>query len=309
MTNKHIHEIELNTSNLCGANCIFCSRPHGVGDTFFMEPDTFAVLVEQLKDIDFDIIQTSGNGETFLNPHYLDYVRTLKREFPDKPRWIYNNFSMMTKERADAIVNERLFDRVHVTIDSLVPWVYERSKRLNFERTMKNLEYFISINDAVPLVILYNDIKLYYARVAEWGLRPANDNFTDAELEQVTDELEDMRERFGTRDNVTVCQVNPCLWGERGQAVKDPKTPCPKLDIIENVTWVLPSGNVTACCYDDNQDAFICGNIHDEHLLDIFNGEKRREFIEGIKARKYTDYPCTSPGMCIFGGEGPEKCG
>ena len=44
-TPRKIGEIELNFSNLCGAQCLFCSRNHGVGNSPFMEPETFGVLV------------------------------------------------------------------------------------------------------------------------------------------------------------------------------------------------------------------------------------------------------------------------
>ena len=303
-TGQYIHEIELNTSNLCGANCIFCSREHGVGNTFFMEPETFNELVGQLMEVKFDIIQTSGNGETFLNEHYIDYIRTLKREFPNIPRWIYNNFSLMTKERADIIIDERLFNRVNVTIDSLIPWVYERSKNLNFERMFENLKYFLAINRQVPVTILYNDINRYYERCKKMlGRRPARDYFTDEELALIPDEFENIKHRIDllNRGPLSFCKINPCLWGERRQAPRDENAPCPKINVIEKVIWVLPNGDCTACCYDDSQDAFIVGNIHETHLLDIFYGDRRREIIENIKKRAYKDYPCTNPRCCSFG--------
>ena len=302
--NNHIREIEINFSNACLANCIFCSRPHGVGNIPLMQPETFDVLAKQLKDIDFDIIQTSGNGETFLNPHYLDYVRTLKREFPNVPRWIYNNFSMLDKEKADIIVNENLFSKVNVTVDSLVPWIYERSKNLNFDTFIKNIEYFLSINDSMPFTILYNNVKTYYERCQNViGKRPLRDHFTDEELVEVKDEFSDIESRFKplAKTNLQACRVNPCLWGERTQAPKDESAPCPKIQVIEQVIWILPNGDCTACCYDDNQNQFIVGNIHEKHLIDIYNSPERKEFIEGIKARKYTDYPCTNPRCCGFG--------
>jgi len=80
---------------------------------------------------------------------------------------------------------------------------------------------------------------------------------------------------------------------------------CPKIQVIEKVIWILPNGNCTACCYDDRQDAFVVGNIHNEHLLDIFYGDKRKDIIEKIKHRFYKDYPCTNPLCCGF-AEGVE---
>jgi len=300
-TPNNIHELEINFSNLCGANCLFCSRHHGNGNDPIMEPETFNELVNQLKDVKFNIVQTSGNGETFTNPNYLDYVRTLKQEFPDTPRWIYNNFLMMNKTRADIICDEQLFERVHTRVDSLIPWVFKKASNLNFDLVMRNIDYFLSVNQNTPLTILYNDVNVYYKHCQNViGKRPSRDFFTDEELAQVPEEFEAIKQRF--KGNVNFCKINPCLWGERDQAPPDPDAPCPKINVIEQVTWVLPNGDITVCCYDDSQDKFIAGNIHEEHILDIFYGERRKEWIRKIKNREIKDAPCQDPKCCSFGG-------
>jgi hypothetical protein len=301
--NNKIYEIELNTSNICGAECIICSRPHGCGNNFFMEQKVFDVLVEQLKDIDFTMIQTSGNGETFLNPNYLDYVKTLKDTFPKTVRWTYNNFSMMTKERADRIVEEDLFDRIHVRIESLNKDIFQKNSNLNMDVVFDNLKYFLSINKRIPVTILYNDIRKYYEKCKKvLGIRPTRDFYNDAELLNMKDEEKDILQFFkkDSASPLSMANISHCLWGERMKAPKDTTTPCPKLDIIKSVTWICPDGSVQACCYADRQDEFTCGNILDTHLLDIFNGEKRKSIIQKIERREFTDYPCTNPKCCGF---------
>ena len=309
-TPRKIGEVELNFSNLCGAQCVFCSRNHGVGNSPLMEPETFAVLLRQLKDVEIGgPIQTSGNGEVWLNQYYLEYIRELKRELPLTKRWIYNNFSLMTGGRATAIVRENLFDRIHVRIDSLHKWIFERNSNLNFEAVMKNLEYFMSINESIPLVILYNDIKIYYSRCkAVIGKRPARDYYTDEELSLVTDEKQAIEDHFRplAKAPFSVCKINPCLWAERHQAPKDVTTPCPKLNVIKNVIWVLPNGDCTCCCYDDRQDTFIAGNIHETHILDIFYGERRAEWIRKIENFETRDYACCRNARCCGFGDGME---
>jgi hypothetical protein len=275
-----------------------------------MEPHIFNELLRQLKDVDFKLAQTSGNGDAALNPHYLDYVSALKREFPDKPRWTYNAFSQINKEMANRIVREKLFDKVHVRIDSLVPWIFERNSNLCQETVFENLKYFLSINTEIPVVILYNHIPAYYAlckRVI--GKRPIRDYFTNEELAQVTNEESAILEYFMpfSKGPLSIFSITHSLWGEREQAPKDTQYPCPKINIINAAIWIVPDGNCQACCYSDKQDEMPCGNIMEEHILDIFYGAKRAEWIRKIKAREITDWPCTNPRCCAFGGEGIEK--
>lgn len=298
-------EIELNFSNLCGASCVFCSRPHGIGNEFLMSREVFDAFMRQLPDCkDVNIIQTSGNGETFLNPIYLDCIAELKDKFPHIPRWIYNNFSMMTKERADRIIDCRLFDKVHVRVDSMDKQIFEKCSNLNHERVFKNIEYFLSRNTDIPFVILYNDIKKYYDKCQRvLGKRPIRDHFKGEILNRAGGESDAIKKHFEKFGPLTMCNIGHCLWAEREEAMPDLDTLCPKLNIIDHVTWICPNGDVSVCCYDDRQDTFIAGNILKEHILDIWNGKKRAEIIDGIKNKKYNGkYPCTNPNCCGFGG-------
>ncbi len=307
--NNYIHELELNFSNICGANCIMCSRPHGCDNEDIMQPKIFNILVDQLKDVKFDIIQTSGDGETFMNLHYINYIRTLKREFPNTPRWIYNNFSMLNNNIANIIVTEDLFNRVHTRVDSLHEWIFTKSSMLNMEIVLKNIKYFLSINHKIPFTILYNNIVDYYNRCkAVFGDRPIRDRFNDIELSQIKNEQNEIREYFindmHNPELLSMARINHGLWGERyrDDIEHNPFYPCPKIKVIEQVCWIYPNGNIGMCCYEDRQtEGFSLGNIQNEHILDIFYGEKRRQAIENIKNNVYKDYPCNDPRLCGFG--------
>lgn len=128
--------------------------------------------------------------------------------------------------------------------------------------------------------------------------------YTDEELDTVpTDEEEKILHYFREYNNgspLSITNISHCLWGERLHAPKDITAPCPKLDIIRNVVWICPDGKVQTCCYADRQDELTCGDIMEEHILDIYNGERRREIIRKIENREITDYPCTNPQCCGF---------
>jgi hypothetical protein len=267
--------------------------------------DVFNTLMEQLKDINIELnIQTSGNGEAFFNPNYLDYISIIRKEFPQFETWTYNNFSQWTPERSDRIINERLFDRVHVRIDSLEKWIFEKASNLNQETVFNNLIYFLEYNKDIPVTILYNNVNDYYDRCKKvLGKRPHRDYFTDEELSKVRDEEEEILNHFQALSDVPVdmCRIGHSLWGERTTCEPDGEAECPKFDIISSNIWVCPNGDLSVCCYDDRQADFICGNIMEEHLGDIFNGERRREILDNISKRVYKDYPCTNPNACKMG--------
>lgn len=317
--NNYIKEIELDTCDFCGANCIMCSEPHGCQNTKIMQPETFNILLDQLKDVNYELLHSSGNGETFINPHYLDYVRKLKKEFPDKPRYIYNNFSLLNKERADIIVNENLFNRVHMRVDSLQEWIFKKSSGLNMNKVLENLKYFCSINDKIPLTILYNNIVDYYNRCkALFGKRPKRDRFTDEELAKIKNEQSDIRNyilpHMKNPNLLAMAKIGHCCWAERyrNDIQFKPLNKCPKINVIKNVCWVYPSGKIGMCCFNDEQkDNFILGDIHENHILDIFYGEKRMDLLSKIsnldQNNPFSDGPCFDPRLCAFGSGADHK--
>lgn len=312
-TSNYIHELEINFSNECGANCIMCSMPHGCDNVKIMSSHTFNFLYEQLKDIKYDIMQTSGDGETFRNHHYLDFVNVIKELYIDRPLWIYNNFSEFTPDKIDRVLKNKLFARIHTRIDSLIPWIFNKSSGLEFETVIKNIRYFLEINNETPYIILYNNIVDYYKRCKMViDSRPVRDRFTDQELAEVPNEQKKISDYFKSiakkPELITVCRINHSLWGERyrDDISHNPYYPCPKINVIKNVCWVYPNGNVGLCPYEDKQSPeFSLGNIKDTHLLDIFYGDKRKKLIEKIdnleNENPFSKYPCISPRLCGFG--------
>lgn len=303
-----IPEIELNFSNVCWASCYICSKPHGSGNYPFMTDEVFNVLIDQLKDIDTDQVQTSGNGECWLHPKFYEYIKRLKKIYPDKPMWNYNNFSMMNKERCDLVIKEKLFDKIHVRIDSINPIIQEKTQRINPHIQLENIKYFLENNDCISFVILYSDIKQYFKKCHRIiGKQPQYNPFIKEDWAYIHDEEQEVYSAFSRfakdKSLFSVCRINQSLWAERDQALIDKDIVCPKLSVIKNVCWVSPNGDIQVCCYDDRQKNFTCGNILDDHIWDIWTGTWRQQILKEIENKVYNGkYPCTNPQCCSFGG-------
>ena len=301
--NNFIPEVEINTSNICGANCYMCAKSHGCGNVPFMQPQVFDTLIEQLKDCKVGQFQTSGNGECLLNPNFINYLRKLKKNFPNVERWCYNNFSLMDRATGSEIINERMITKMHTRVESLNPVIMQMASRLNPEIVFRNIEnwYRLTPKDEVHLVILYNNPGDYYWKCMNvLDKEPAY--WPYGSLRGFKNEMEDIKNYFQqfTRVPIDIFKIDHCLWAERETAEPDPETPCPKMNVLENVVWVSPNGNIQGCCYDDRQSDFTLGNIMHEHILDIYNGKKRRDLLNQIRKREIKNYPCVNPKCCDF---------
>ncbi len=304
----HIPEIELNTSNVCGARCYLCSNARGRGNVPLMTPEVFRRVVGELCTITFDTIQTSGNGDCFLNPHFMNYLRTLRKEFPNATICNYSSFAMYTPEIADAIIGEGLIDKQFTRIDSLDESVAARASGLNPGVVRGNLEYFIGRNHSIELSIGYSSIPQYYRRCQSLlGHAPFHGPFASMEVGNMPDEFGVIQSHFLSLESACpplVTSINQSLWAEREHpdTAHDPDGECPKLGLLDKIIWICPDGTVDLCGYDDTQRAFEIGNIMSDSIIDIWTGPKRRELLEKIRTRRWRGYPC-NPRCCKMYGD------
>lgn len=305
MMAPRIPEIEINTSNVCSGRCFICAGAHGRDCKPFMEPEVLVRLVENLRKVEFDVIQTGGNGDCWLNPQFMSYLRILRREFPNRVIANYSNFVLYSPEIADEVLADRLIDRQFTRIDTLHFDRFRRSTNLNPEIVFANLGHFARHNKSVELHIGYSSIAAYY-RLCRRILKgkPFHGPFSEVEALDFPDEFEAIQRRWPPDGHfVRHYRINQSLWAER----ENPRTRpdllgrCPKLKagILERVTWVSPDGSVNACGYDDGQGQFICGNIMEEDLGRIWFGNRRHKILEAICRRDYqgSPWPC-NPRCC-----------
>jgi MoaA/NifB/PqqE/SkfB family radical SAM enzyme len=300
-----IEEIELNFCNVCTGNCYLCAKAHGRGNVPMMSAEVFSRVVEQLQDIDFDTIQTSGNGDCFLNPHFMQFLRTLRSEFPDAKMVNYSNFALYTPERTDEVIGERLLDEQFTRIDSMDPDVFTRSAGFNAKTIFRNLTYFIRHNERITLSIGYSSIPQYYRKCRKLlGKLPAHGVFDLDEVEDMPDEYDAITRWCDSLKPfvpIAVTRINQSLWAER----EDPRTPldpdsvCPKYQVglFDRICWICPNGTISVCGYDDEQSRFIAGNITEEPLAKIWTGTRRQEALQAIATREWKHYPC-NPRCC-----------
>ncbi len=304
-----IEEIELNTCNVCTGNCYLCAKAHGRGNVPMMLPDVFARVVEQLHGVEFDTIQTSGNGDCFLNPHFMQYLRTLRAEFPHATIVNYSNFVPYTPERSDEIIGRRLINEQFTRIDSMDCGIFSRSAGANARTILSNLEYFIRHNERIALSVGYSSIPQYYRKCRKLlGKLPAHGVFDPDEVEDLPDEfgaVRDWCDSLKPKVLVTVTRINQSLWAEREdpQTPPDPDSPCPKYaaGLLNRICWICPNGDVSVCGYDDEQSRFIAGSILRNPLADIWTGERRRSILQVIATRQWKHYPCNPRCCCQYG--------
>ena len=318
--------VELHFSNKCTGSCIICSEAHGENNIVFCTEEVVDKIIENLKEIDFDIVQVGGDGDSFINKDVFFYaLRRLRIEFPDKHLCLYTNASMLTDTNGRTIVEEKLLDEIVTRIDTLNLTLFKQSTGLSLGRVLSNIKRFFLINDCVKYVLVYFPLYGYRDLCLKMlGREPARWNRLDSTL--LKNEIVEMKKYF---DDLPKHPNMPSyffrgspvsLWGER-KDLSPRDVDCFQVDqeafdkyvkygltggrlcvhgSFLNQTYIYPDGSVGLCPYDDRQDTFICGNLmKGDSLADIWVSDKRLQMIQDVKDRKYNGkYPCIDPIAC-----------
>jgi hypothetical protein len=294
-----IPEVELAFSNSCTACCYICSPVHGGQNEPFMSQQVFDKCVERLKEISFTTIQTGGDGESLLNPIYLNSLRTLRREFPECTIVLYNNFSILEPGVADQLIDEHLIDRLYTRIDSLNPVIAQRCTGLDFDNVSSNIDYFLSKNKRIYFQINYSNIQDYYNKCRNvLGIDPV---YWDSLLfDAPNDEFEAIQKRFAGASMFE--KIKQSLWAERHNPnlKKEPDLKCGREYCFDSILYIWTDGDVGICGYDDGQDALIYGNIMKESIRELWHSKEKQNRIDMVHNRELKGYPCVNPKCCLF---------
>lgn len=294
-----IPEIELAFCNACTAECYICSKKYGGHNDPLMSWKVFKAAVDHMKEIDFDIIQTGGDGDSFLNNIYIDALRELRKNFPKKKIVLYSNFALFNSDYADVIIEEHLLDEVSARIDSLDPRIFLECTGLSQDTVFKNIDYFMGKKKGITFNINYAQIKRYKDACQNvLGVTPMH--WRDALDYARENEYWDVKKRFEGADSVN--RIALSLWAERmNPAIKAlPTEPCMRQYCFDSTIYIWTDGDVGICGYDDGQDTFIYGNIMMDSIKELWNGPNRQKCIARVKSREVKGYPCVNPKACLF---------
>lgn len=303
----HIPEIELNFSNMCTANCLICSNCHGNRksrpEMRMMRQSTFDKVIDELRTISFDQIQTSGNGDCFLNPNFMSNIRRLK-EF-GKPMWNFSNFTAYNPKYIDKIIGEKLFEKQHTRIDSMNLMTFSNLSKMDAARAWKHIEYFVQKNDCIKFSIGMVDYKKYWNKCIElFGVKPFKlSAFPEDFIMELPFNFDNIRDYFRSiaksPNLLEFTKIKPSFWAER----ENPNIPnepplgnCPKMGIFNRICWICPNGDLNLCGYDDTQEKLVYGNVFDG-IEKCWNGKNRVDLISKI-LNGFDEYPCNNWKAC-----------
>lgn len=235
--------IDVELTNHCNLMCNMCARRIMTRERGFMEKEVWArVLDECIKT--GTPIRFIRWGEPFLHRKITDWARKAKEA--GLLVHITNNGLVITEIQMHDIVN--------MGLDSIIFSMQGATKK-GYEKMRNNNQYDKLHANILKLIEIRGDNKAPHIHISS--------TMTD----ETAEEIEAFKKYWlQFVDSVDIGKTNLArLGGEDGEYI-----PCNEVYQKLSIDW---DGKVTACC-GDYDNLLTVGNIMEESLVDIFNGEK-----------------------------------
>lgn len=278
----------------CNFKCAYCGHSLGHAEMKrqydfspeHMTMETYEKTIEQLAEFPqkLKMLSLTGQGEPLLNPHIADMVRMAKEKGIAERIEIISNASLLRPALADALIEAGL-DILRVSLQGLSSEKYATicKARVNFEEFLANLRYFYAHRGETKL----------FLKVMDVALDEGEDEKFYAIFSDMTDRMS-IEHMLPVYDGVELTQGMEIEYDRYGGKMESTRKVCP---LAFFMLGVFPNGDVEPC--DTIYKPVILGNVHETRILDMWHGEKLRDFwrlqLEGRREENKRCAQCCAP--------------
>ncbi len=249
--------VRVENTNHCNANCITCTRELMKRPTGFMDMGLFRKIVDECAANRVRKLHLHNFGEPMLDKRLVEKIVYARKNGIETR--LFTNMSVMTEELASSLVEAGL-GKIKISMDGNTPQTFEAIRRgLSYERVVRNIELLLRERE-------------------RQGKENPRIELVFVETERNYFEREEFVRRWKHRvDGVHITSYHNWAGSLRKEGGgRGRELPCPRIWQTFTVLW---DGRVALCCMDYNGDV-VLGNLNEESIREIFNGEKLRRIRE-----------------------------
>jgi len=283
---KKYKKIYIEITNVCNLSCSFC--PKTERKSKFLSVDEFKTVLKEIKPYT-KYIYFHLMGEPLLNPNLEEFLRLAYEE--DFKVNITTNGTLLRSVK-DILLRSKALRQINISLHSFEA----NNKEVSFQ------EYF---DEVLGFIKETNDTTDIITAMRLWNLDSYSikgDNSLNADIVDKIKEVFDYKEDLKTilnNDKRTKLKKNLYL------NVAD-KFQWPNMNIeplgdtgfchgLRDHFGILVDGTVVPCCLDGEGNMSL-GNIYEENLHEILNGDRASNFYNGFSNRKKVEELCKRCG-------------
>ncbi len=250
--------VQIESTNLCNAKCVFCPRDEMHRRQGVMDMDLYKKVIDECVTLGITHVRVHNYGEPFLDKQLVEKVRYAKERGIAEVGMISNG-SLISEDIAQGMIDAGL-DAINISVDA--------SGKEVFESTRLNLDYDVVINNIETLVRL---------RKASGRVRPKL-ILSFVRQNNSVDEQQFIEHWRKIADKVHITDLHN--WAGTLNATSDVNYPCYRMWQTFTVLW---DGRVSLCCADFD-GRHILGDLRTSTIADVWNGPAylgvRRQHLE-----------------------------
>ncbi len=270
------YNLKVEVSSLCNARCNYCAHAnpdHGVYEGN-MSLELMDRILDQSKEFPhkYKVMEMFSFGESMCNPNLEKMIGMAKEAVVTEKINFTTNGLLINKERADKLIKSGV-DIIRISLQGLDAETYwEVCKvKVDFDSFVDNLRYLYENRGSVSIRM----------------------KIADTTIANMPDGEKKFEEIFGSiSDSIFVEKIIP-MYADVDYNTIDTGIYERAINGRENIKQkeihkvcnrpfyrlrVAADGKVTAACCDIPND-FYYGNIYEDNLVNIWNGEKRKALL------------------------------
>jgi radical SAM protein with 4Fe4S-binding SPASM domain len=300
--------IQLEPTTYCNLNCKSCGRSKYFKNPKHLSSENFKRIIEQIHP---SKISLSGSGEPFMNPYLLNMIRLAKEHGCSINTT--TNCILLTPEICEQIVKSGL-DLIKISIDGATPETYlknrgedkffrvldgiraltDAKKRLGSATPFIRFNYVVSKSNyfemlkTIELAEKLGVQTIYFQPLQLFGIEERHESLVgDLTYETLWQELTyalHSSQHYQVETNLAMLRQRLALYWKFYQMEsfeKDPRTCL----LPWFSAYITLEGNVRPCCT-CLQDHTNMGNLLQNTIEEVWNGEKYQRFRKAIRERK-----------------------
>jgi hypothetical protein len=250
--------VQIESTNLCNAKCVFCPRDEMHRRQGVMEMDLFKKVVDECAALGITHVRVHNYGEPFLDKQLVEKVRYAKSKGIQEVGMISNG-SLITEELARGMIEAGL-DAINISVDAAGKEVFEKTR------------IHLSYDDVVGNIRALHRIRM------ELGKRRPKLILSFVRQNNSADEQAFIREWGALADKIHITDLHN--WAGTLNDRTDVRFPCYRLWQTFTVLW---DGRVSLCCADFD-GRHILGDLRTSTIARIWNAPAyraaRREHLD-----------------------------
>jgi len=300
--NPRLQEVIIELSYNCNLSCAMCGFGKHVNPfkkDKFMSFEKYRQILNQLAN-KTSTIRLNGRGESTIHPQFVEIVEFTKSSFPHLRINLFSNFSFRNAKILKTLIENEV--QLFVSLDSTdtdeLQQLRRGAKPSYIDSNLKDLatietrpfiiftiqeENLHRILDIAHFAHKYNCHIIYNTIRRDEGIDTFVENVR-LNKSSIIDQFEMVNQLYTSSDLKYLCPDQ--LAGEPLPLTSQTKThgtlsACPAL---QTELCILYDGTITPC---NMFNPYAYGNIFHKSFEDLWNGEKRRSFLESHKAHYY----------------------